>query len=233
MAGGHLEDIGIVEEAAPIVQLVNLVACAARQRLPIGHRPAAVACAEIDRLLADLFLLHRRAVDVKNTLQDLDFIARQTDHPLDVIGGIILRQLEDGDVAPFGFRAKDPSGNRHGAERERVSGIAVAVFRDEEIIPDQQGRDQRSCRDVEGLEEERPNHKRYQQRLDDNLDGFPQAFLLLFGLAVQGRCLPGGPRMVRLDIATGAGRSNGGRGFTTQRAAPRSPRRPGRRGDRR
>src|SRR5665213_1401246 len=60
-------------------------------------------------------------------------------------------------------------------------GIAVGVFGDEQIVADEQRRYERTRGNVEGLEQDRAHHERDQERLDDDLDGFPPALLLLDG----------------------------------------------------
>src|ERR1700722_15503755 len=53
--------------------------------------------------------------------------------------------------------------------------VAVGIFGDEEIVANQQRRLHRSRGDVEGLEQEGADHKRDQQSMNDDTDGFTQA----------------------------------------------------------
>src|SRR5271163_4110678 len=55
--------------------------------------------------------------------------------------------------------------------------IAVCIFRDEEIVADQQRRDQRAGGNVERLEQEGAHDEGDDERLNDHLDRFPPAFL--------------------------------------------------------
>ena len=63
------------------------------------------------------------------------------------------------------------------AERKikRVLRITVRQLVDEQIVAHPQGRHHRFRRDVERLKEKRPHHESDQQRLYDDLDGFPAA----------------------------------------------------------
>src|SRR3546814_3513088 len=45
----------------------------------------------------------------------------------------------------------DPAGNQRKRERQRMPAVAVGHLRNEQIVADQQGRDHRSGRDIEGL----------------------------------------------------------------------------------
>ena len=56
--------------------------------------------------------------------------------------------------------------------------VTVGIFRNEEIIADQEGRLHRAGRNVEGLEQEGPDHERDNQRMDDDADGFTELRLL-------------------------------------------------------
>src|SRR6516165_9431561 len=79
--------------------------------------------------------------------------------------------------------------------------VAVAVLRDEQIIADQQGVFHRSRWNVERLEQQRSNHERDQEGVDDDADAFNEA--ALFALAVGGyaHC----PLFLRLSVACHAG----------------------------
>src|SRR5262249_33616756 len=72
---------------------------------------------------------------------------------------------------------------------------AVAVFGDEEIIPDQQRIAHRPGRNVERLKQKRADHEGDQQRMDHHAHGFgkPALFTLLFGRYAHGLGLPVSP----------------------------------------
>ena len=53
--------------------------------------------------------------------------------------------------------------------------IAVGIFRDEQIVADQQRRLHRAGRDVERLEQERADHERDQESMDHDADSFADA----------------------------------------------------------
>src|ERR1700692_4826657 len=55
--------------------------------------------------------------------------------------------------------------------------VTVGIFRDEQIVADQQRRLHRSRGDVEGLEQEGADHEGNQQSMNDDADGFTQAAL--------------------------------------------------------
>ena len=82
-----------------------------------------------------------------------------------------------------GVRAEDTPFEERRAEGHRVAAVAVGEFRHEDEVALEQGRDHRARRNVEGLEEERADHHRDQQRERDGLDGLEEAVLFL-GLAL-------------------------------------------------
>src|SRR6516162_3304788 len=56
--------------------------------------------------------------------------------------------------------------------------VAIAVFGDEQIVPDQQRIHHRSRRDVEGLEQEGADDQRDDEGMNDDPDGLADAALL-------------------------------------------------------
>ena len=76
-----------------------------------------------------------------------------------------------------------------GTEGDRVIRVAVGIFRHEDIIADQQGRDHRSRRDVERLKQQRAYNERDGERLDETLivSNNPPSSLGLVGLACRHR----------------------------------------------
>ena len=99
----------------------------------------------------------------------------KADHALDVVGGIVLRQAEHHDVAARRLGAEDAAGKQRRRKRKRIVAVAVGIFRDEQVVADQQRRLHRSRRDVEGLEQKGADHQRDQQSVEDDADGFAQA----------------------------------------------------------
>jgi len=88
------------------------------------------------------------AVDVEAIPDHLDLVARQADQPFDeILVGLPGRTKHD-DVATLRRREEQTARHRRGREiqqaRQRVVGIAVGVFGDEEVVADQQRRNQRS-----------------------------------------------------------------------------------------
>jgi hypothetical protein len=55
--------------------------------------------------------------------------------------------------------------------------VAVGIFRDEQIVADQQRRLHRPGGDVERLEQEGADHQGDQQGMDDDADGFTKSAL--------------------------------------------------------
>ena len=98
VAGRHRVDLRVVVEGV-IDEIERVVAHAVRQRLlpaldALDARPVLGA----DKVLG-LLALDRHAVDVEQALDHLDLVARQPDHALDVVGGVLARQAEHHDVA--------------------------------------------------------------------------------------------------------------------------------------
>ena len=55
--------------------------------------------------------------------------------------------------------------------------VAVGIFRNEQVVADQQRRLHRSRGNIEGLKQEGADHQRDQKGMDDDADGFTQAAL--------------------------------------------------------
>ena len=176
VARRHGVDDGVVVEAV-VDAIERLIADAVRQRLlPAldprgGVGPAGILADEIAQALAH----HRLVVDVEQPFLHLDAVAGQPDHALDVVGGVVLRQAEHDDVAARRLGAEDAPRKQRRRQRNRIVAVAVGIFRDEQIVADQQRRLHRSRGDVEGLEQEGADHQRDQQSMDDDADGFTQA----------------------------------------------------------
>ena len=102
-------------------------------------------------------LRHGLAVDVQHAVDHLDLVAGQADHALDVVGLVVARELEDDDVAALRLRRPDAAREQVRPNGKRVAAVAVGVFGDEQIVADQQRRDHRAGRNVEGLEQEDPD----------------------------------------------------------------------------
>ena len=137
-----------------------------------GHMPlAALGIVSSDEIVDAFTFFTGFAVDVEHAVYHLDLVARQADHALDVVGLVVARQLEHDHVAAVGLLGPDAPGEQVGPEREGIAAVAVAVFRHEQIVADEQRRDHRARRNVEGLEQEDPHEKRKDQRVDDDADG--------------------------------------------------------------
>ncbi|CAD5254240.1 hypothetical protein BOS5A_200099 [Bosea sp. EC-HK365B] len=179
MAGRHREHRGVVEGAGVAFTLDDAVANPVRQDLAILDHGGGSAPGVGGDEIGDPLALHRRVVDVEDAVDHLDAVAGQADDALDVIGRSVARQLEHGDVAALRLGGPDPALEQRRAERHRVLRIAVGVFRDEQVIADQQRRDQRARGDVEGLEQQGADHEGDEQRLDDDLDRLEDAAFVL------------------------------------------------------
>ena len=176
LPGRHGVDIGVVVEAV-VDAIQRFIADAVRQRLlpALDPRGGVGAAGVLADEIAEALALHRLLVDVEQPLLHLDAVAGQPDHALDVVGGIVLRQAEHDDIAARRLGAEDAPRKQRRRQRDRIMAVAVGIFRDEQIVADQQRRLHRSRGDVEGLEQEGADHQRDQQRMDDDADGFTQA----------------------------------------------------------
>ena len=110
------------------------------------------------------------AVDVELALAHLDAVAGQSDDALDVVGRVVARILEHRDIAAVRQAPEDASGERRPAERQRIARIAVAVFRDEQVVAHQQRGDHAAGGNVERLERDSAHHDGDQAGIDDRLD---------------------------------------------------------------
>ena len=84
---------------------------------------------------------HRFAVEIEHVIPHLDVVARQADHPLDEVGGIVAGKLEHHHIAALRIAAQETAlhvlAQRPGAEGESVAAIAIGELLDKEIIADQ------------------------------------------------------------------------------------------------
>ena len=110
---------------------------------------------------------HRLAVDMKNTTAHRDLVSRQTNDPLDEGDGFILRLAKHDDVTARGVGGRHTPAERDNAKGEGIPGIAVGEFGDEKIVADLQCRDHGTGRDIERLEQERPEGQRQRTGDDD------------------------------------------------------------------
>jgi hypothetical protein len=155
----------------PAIQ--RFVGDAVRQRLHIAGngdfaviRAGFASRAGTDEIL-DALALDALAIDVEYALDHLNAVARQTDHALDVILGIIAREFEDGDISAFRVGTEDSTFEKVGAPREGVPAVAIAELRDEKIVADQQSRDHRAGGNIKGLIEKNTDKYSKQKRMDN------------------------------------------------------------------
>src|SRR6516165_306052 len=100
-AGWYIVDLSVVERTV-VAHLNDPMLYAIRQGFDIlgerDHRTIALVIEEILDTLAQTWLV----VDVEDTVLHLDMIAGEADHPLDIIRGVVCRQLEHRHVAALG-----------------------------------------------------------------------------------------------------------------------------------
>ena len=151
----HGEDRRVVIIAAITFNLDDAVLGATGQHFDIGRDFSLAAIDIIGRIFRRFFTRHNVTIDDETTIDHLHTITGQTNHALDVIGRTIARQFEHCDIAALGFRRPDAplrqfNRLRHNPRqrvrhlRQREARIAVGIFRHEEIVANQQGRDQRA-----------------------------------------------------------------------------------------
>src|SRR5580658_739159 len=192
---------------------------------PAGQRLLILAIQLADAALVGLerphgLAWHQVAVDVELALPDLDTVPRQPDDPLDVVDAGIARVFEHRDVATVRQAAEDPPGEQVERERQREVRVAVAVFRHEQVVADQQRRDHAAGGDVERLVGEGPDADRDQSGIDDCLEILDPYVGLALGLADRHEHF----QKMRADQAHAAsGCQAGGENVTPMR--PRSDRR--------
>ena len=120
VAGRHHVDVGVVPVAASPSSSMIVVRHAARQRLAIMRHRLGRGRNRRRSGNPRSAGARRLAVDVEHAVDHLDPVARQADHALDVVGRVVLRQLEDGDVAALRLGGPDAAREEIGAERDRV-----------------------------------------------------------------------------------------------------------------
>src|SRR5437764_1375437 len=106
VAGGDAIFLGVVVE--PVVDQVECL-----MAHPVGQSLAPLLDTDLVAILfgldiiLDLLALHRRPVDMQETVDHLDAIAGQPDDALEVVGRWILRKPEHDHVAALRLRRKD------------------------------------------------------------------------------------------------------------------------------
>src|SRR5262249_47957975 len=156
MVGRYLVDGRIVFETVRI-ERKGVIAHAVGERLAIALNLGFGAKGILGDVKTVGDARDRLAVDVNNGIDHLDLVAGKPDHPFDVVGRFVARQLEDDNVAALRQRAPETAeGRKILAEGQRETAVAVGVFRDEEIVADEQRILHRPRGNVEGLEQERP-----------------------------------------------------------------------------
>jgi hypothetical protein len=108
--------------------------------------------------------LDRRPVDDDHAVNHLEAVPRQPDHPLDEIVGSVAKHH---DIAALRLAGQDAAGKQRRRKWKRVAAEAVAEFRDEQIVPDQQRRLHRAGGDIERLNQEAADDERDEERLED------------------------------------------------------------------
>src|SRR5262249_16403842 len=75
------------------------------------------------RRLADeigkLSTLYGLAIDMQQSIDDLNLVARKSDDPLYVVDGVISRQPEDDNIAALRLRTHDPADKRRRIEERQ------------------------------------------------------------------------------------------------------------------
>src|SRR6202008_587737 len=96
-----------VFETATLIAIERVVAHAVRQRFVKLFDWFIAPARTLADVVFDLLAVDRIAVNNDLTTQHLDAVPRQTDHALDVVGGVIVRQTKNDDIATLWFRAED------------------------------------------------------------------------------------------------------------------------------
>ena len=191
--------------------------------LAVGQR--LVICGHVGRL-AETRRPSRRAapasrgvddpVDIEPALDHLHLVAGQADDALDEIL-VRLAGRSEHRRCRRAWAANRTAGRASRWARDRGSPAANSansrrnISTDEQIVADQQRRDQRARGDVERLEQHGAHDQRDQQRLNDDLDGLPPTFFLSRRGRVNRRLVSS-----TFGLAHGA-RSSGARGAALRR----------------
>jgi hypothetical protein len=189
--------LGIVEKPV-VLKIEHFIDDTVRKRL--AEATHAIAILVVEEIL-DALLLDSGAVDVEHAVLHLDSVAGKADDALDIVGRIILRQAEHHHVAALRLGAENAAGEQRRRQRQRIMAVAVAVFRDEQIVADQQGGLHRSRRNIERLEQQRSNHERDEEGVDDDAPAFDEPALFAFAVGGYAHW----PLILRLGVACHAG----------------------------
>ena len=187
VARGYGIDAGVVRPAHAVAALVDRMAPAGRQNLaiqfrrrrqaagrgafPAGQRVVGLEVADIGKVVARQrpCPAHLLAVQVQPAVPDLDAVARNPDDPLDEIDACVVRLPENRHIATLWRPRQDSTVGDIRAERDRVVRIAVAEFRDEQVVALVQAGIHRIGGNIERLVQERAHDQGDQDGIEDRL----------------------------------------------------------------
>ena len=121
---------------------------------------------------------HGGAIQDDLAIHDLDRVTRQADQAFDIVGAI-GRVTEYHDIPALRLGGEQAALNRAHGERAGILRIAIGHFVDEQEIANQQRVFHRPRWDPEGLKEQRAEHTRNQQGINNCLDGFDDTAVVI------------------------------------------------------
>ena len=120
MPGRHAVHFRVVVGVL-VARLPDPVLAPVGQGLDVFGHPLAIA----RRPDAHPAAFNRLAVDVQDAVRNLNRVAGQANDALDVVGRVVLRQLENHDVATLGLARQDAVLDQRQAPRQGVAAVAV------------------------------------------------------------------------------------------------------------
>ena len=128
-----------------------------RQRFGILMETLGIAAFVTNNKISRIFAGNSLAVDIQAAAAHFYLIAGQADNAFDEIGLVVLRKLEDHDIAALRHVFPYASVKQRQRKRQRMLGITISIFGNEQIIADIQGRIHRTRRNFERFKQKRAN----------------------------------------------------------------------------
>ena len=126
MAGRDRVDPRVVPKPVAVTN-ERRVGNAVRQRFAIASDPSDHA-AFFGHEVVDALVFDWLSVDLKDTIDHLNAVARQADDALDVVYEIVLRQAKHHHITALRFGRKQTAGKQPRRKRQRVVRVAVESF---------------------------------------------------------------------------------------------------------
>src|ERR1700730_4378402 len=126
-AGRYIVNLCIIQGSV-VAHLDDLMLPSIRQGLDVLSKQDDGPATFVVDIILDALARAGLIVNVENTVSHLYMIARQANHPLDIVGGVVGRELENRHVATLGGMEQYPPGEQRQPESQRVAAVPIGEF---------------------------------------------------------------------------------------------------------